>query len=127
MPTVLITDPVHPCTGELLAEAGMEVRTALKKTDEELAVLARDVDAWIIRSGTRITAPLVAAAPSLRVIGRAGVGVDNVDVEEATRRGVLVINAPDGNTISTAEHTVAMIMAMARHVPQASASLRDGK
>lgn len=127
MPTVLITDSVHPCANELLSEAGMDIRTALKKSNEELAELASDVDAWIIRSGTRITADLVAAAPKLRVIGRAGVGVDNVDVEAATRRGVLVINAPEGNTISTAEHTVTMLMSLARHVPLASASLREGR
>jgi len=127
MPTVLITDAVHPVCTDLLAEAGLDVRTVLKKTPEELAQVAGDVDAWIIRSGTRITADLLAAAPALRVVGRAGVGVDNVDVDAATLRGVLVINAPEGNTISTAEHTVAMLLALARHVPQASASLREGR
>jgi D-3-phosphoglycerate dehydrogenase len=127
MPTVLISDPVHPVASTLLAEAGLDVRTALKKSNEELAELASDVEAWIVRSGTQITAGLMAAAPRLRVVGRAGVGVDNVDVEAATLRGVLVINAPEGNTISTAEHTVAMLLALARHVPQASASLREGR
>lgn len=127
MPTVLITDSVHQCAYDLLEASGMDVRTALKKSNEELAALAADVDAWIIRSGTRITSDLIGAAPGLRVIGRAGVGVDNVDVEEATRRGVLVINAPEGNTISTAEHTVTMLLSLARHVPQASASLREGR
>lgn len=81
---------------------------------------------WIIRSGTRITKEMLAQATSLRVVGRAGVGVDNVDLSEATRRGILVLNAPDGNTISTAEHTCAMLLAMARRIPSAHASLQSG-
>lgn len=127
MPTVLITDPVHPVCDELLAAAGITIRTALKKTDDELAAIAGDADGWIVRSGTQISARLLEAAPNLKVVGRAGVGVDNVDVEAATHRGVLVLNAPEGNTISTAEHTIAMLLALARHIAAAAASLRDGK
>ncbi len=127
MSVVLVTDPVHPVCGDLLAAAGLTVRTALKKSDDELVPIAADADAWIVRSGTRISARLLDAAPRLRVVGRAGVGVDNVDVDAATHRGVLVLNAPEGNTISTAEHTIAMLLSLARHIPPASASLRDGK
>lgn len=124
---ILITDAVDPVCVALLQEAGLEAEVQLRKTPEELAVLAGEADGWIIRSGTRITAPLMEAAPRLKVIARAGVGVDNVDLEAATRQGVLVINAPDGNTLSTAEHTLAMLMAVSRHIPQAHASLVAGR
>lgn len=123
---VLITDSLDPVCHDLLAAAGIEADTHLKKSDDELKALAADADGWIIRSGTTITADLLDAATNLKVIGRAGVGVDNVDLDAATRKGVLVLNAPDGNTISTAEHTCAMMLALARQIPQASASLKGG-
>lgn len=126
MASVLITDSVHPVCTEMLQQAGFETRVETGKTDAELVELARDVDGWIIRSGTTITAPMIQAAGSLKVIGRAGVGVDNVDLATATHRGVLVINAPAGNTISTAEHTVAMMLSLARQIAAASASLKSG-
>ena len=125
--TVLITDAVDPICVSLLEEAGIEASLQLKKSPEELAELARSADGWIIRSGTQLSADLIEAGRQLKVIGRAGVGVDNVDLEAATRKGILVINAPDGNTISTAEHTCAMLLALARRIPQANASLRSGK
>jgi D-3-phosphoglycerate dehydrogenase / 2-oxoglutarate reductase len=123
---VLITDPLSPVAVAMLEEAGHEADVQLGKSPEELAALAPGAEGWLIRSGTRITEALLAAAPDLRVVGRAGVGVDNVDLEAATRRGVVVLNAPDGNTLSTAEHTCAMILAQARQIPQADASLRSG-
>ncbi|HET6568019.1 MAG TPA: phosphoglycerate dehydrogenase [Rhodothermales bacterium] len=125
--SVLITDSVDPVCIDMLKQKGVEANVQLKKSPEELKELAKTADGWIIRSGTTITGDLIEAATKLKVIGRAGVGVDNVDLETATRKGVLVINAPDGNTISTAEHTCAMLMALARHIPQASASLASGK
>ena len=124
--TVLITDAVAPICIEMLEEEGIKANVQLKRSPEELKVLAREADGWIIRSGTKITSDLIEDVDSLRVIGRAGVGVDNVDLEAATRRGILVINAPDGNTISTAEHTCAMLMALSRRIPQANASLAGG-
>ncbi len=124
---VIITDAVDPVCIDLLQEHGIDAQMQVKKTPDELKALVGEVEGWIIRSGTTITAELIDAAPNLRVIGRAGVGVDNVDVEAATRKGVLVINAPDGNTISTAEHSCAMLLALARHIPQARASLAEGK
>ncbi|MFN3596826.1 MAG: phosphoglycerate dehydrogenase [Rubricoccaceae bacterium] len=123
---VLITDALAPVAVERLEAAGLTADVQLGQPPERLAALAAEADAWLIRSGTRITAELLAAAPRLKIIGRAGVGVDNVDVPEATRRGVLVVNAPDGNTLSTAEHTCAMMLAMVRRLPQANASLRGG-
>ena len=125
--TVLITDAVDPVCMTMLEENGIKADVQLKKTPEELIALASRADGWIIRSGTRITEELLDAATNLKVVGRAGVGVDNVDLQAATRKGVLVINAPDGNTISTAEHTCAMLLALARHIPQANASLMGGQ
>jgi D-3-phosphoglycerate dehydrogenase len=89
--------------------------------------LVKDVEAMVVRSETKITAAVIAAAPKLRVVGRAGVGVDNVDVEAATQRGIVVMNTPSGNTISTAELTFAMLMALARKIPQANASMKAGE
>jgi D-3-phosphoglycerate dehydrogenase len=91
-----------------------------------MAALA-DRDGLVVRSETKVTAELMDAAPGLRVIGRAGVGVDNIDVPAATARGIVVMNAPDGNTITTAEHTIALLVALARRVPQANLSLKSGK
>ena len=124
--TVLITDSVAEVCIERLEEAGMKPNVQLKRSPEELSEMARSANGWIIRSGTRITADMLDDVQDLKVIGRAGVGVDNIDLEAATRKGILVINAPDGNTISTAEHTCAMLMSLARRIPQANASLVSG-
>ena len=124
---VLITDAVAPVCINLLKDQGFDVDVQLKKSPDELKSLVKGAAGWIIRSGTTITADLIEASDSLQVIGRAGVGVDNVDLEAATQKGILVINAPDGNTISTAEHTCAMLMALTRRIPQANASLVDGR
>ncbi len=126
-PTVLITDPVDPVCIDMLERNGIRADVQVKRSHEELRSIVRQADGWVIRSGTQITADLIEASERLVVIGRAGVGVDNVDLEAATRRGVLVINAPDGNTISTAEHTCAMLLSLSRRIPQANASLRAGK
>ena len=128
MNKVIITDSIAPVCGEMLEAAGVEFDVHTGKEAEELKTILdrEDYEGWIIRSGTLIGPALLDSAPGLRVIGRAGVGVDNVDLDAATRRGVLVLNAPDGNTISTAEHTCAMIMALARKIPSADASLTGG-
>lgn len=124
--TVLITDAVAPVCIERLEAAGIEPNVQLKQSDASLKQLAQSADGWIIRSGTKITADILEEVNSLKVIGRAGVGVDNIDLDAATRKGILVINAPDGNTISTGEHTCAMLLSLARHIPQANASLAGG-
>ena len=102
-----------------------EKRTGLSPTD--LAAALVDCEGLIVRSETRVTAELLEAAGKLRVIGRAGVGVDNIDVPSATIRGVVVMNAPDGNTITTAEHTIALLISLARSIPQANSSLKAGR
>jgi D-3-phosphoglycerate dehydrogenase / 2-oxoglutarate reductase len=127
MPRILISDKLESQGTQLLLEAGFELdlRTGLK--GDELVAAIQAADGVIIRSGTRITPELLQAPGKLRVIVRAGVGVDNIDVAAATRQGIVVMNTPGGNTVSTAEHTITMLMAMSRHVAAADASLRAGK
>lgn len=125
--TVLLTDPIDPLGHEILSEHGVEIDELLEYDEETLKEHVRAADGWIVRSGTTVTAELIDLAENLEVIGRAGVGVDNIDLDAATRKGILVCNAPDGNTISTAEHACAMLQAMARTIPQANHSLREGK
>ncbi len=126
MAKVLISDPITPAGIELFKEAGFEVEVKTDHTKEELLAKISNYDALIVRSQTKVTADIIEAANQLKVIGRAGVGVDNVDVEAATKKGIIVLNAPDGNTISTAELSIAMLMALARNIPQAHSSLKGG-
>ncbi|MEQ1923771.1 MAG: phosphoglycerate dehydrogenase, partial [Pyrinomonadaceae bacterium] len=107
-------------------DAGIDVAKETKLGEAALADRIKDAEGVIVRSATHVTAELMDAAKNLRVIGRAGVGVDNIDVKAATQRGIVVMNAPDGNTITTAEHTIALLVSMARNVPQAHAKLQSG-
>ncbi|MFM7169868.1 MAG: phosphoglycerate dehydrogenase [Cyanobium sp.] len=125
MTKVLVSDPIDQTGIDILSQvAQVDVRTGLPP--EELKRCIGDYDALMIRSGTQVTADVIEAAHRLRIIGRAGVGIDNVDVPAATRRGVLVVNSPEGNTIAAAEHALALMFALSRHVPQAHASMRAG-
>jgi D-3-phosphoglycerate dehydrogenase len=117
---VLVSDPVSDLGISLLAEAPdvtIDKKTGL--SEDELVAVIGEYDALLVRSQTKVTERIMNAGKRLKVIGRAGVGVDNIDLDAATRRGIIVINAPDGNTITTCEHTFAMMMALARHIPQA--------
>jgi D-3-phosphoglycerate dehydrogenase len=127
MPRVLICDKLEAAGLDILQKAGIELdnRPGLKGSDLVAAIQA--ADAAIVRSGTRITAELLDNPGKLRCVVRAGVGVDNIDVPVATRRGVIVMNTPSGNTVSAAEHTIALLLASARHVPAADASMKAGK
>ena len=127
MPRVLICDKLEPSGLDLLKQGGLEVdnRPGLKGDDLQAAL--RAADGCIVRSGTRITAELLAEPGKLRAIARAGVGVDNIDVAAATRRGIVVMNTPSGNTVTTAEHAIALLTALARHLPAADASMKAGK
>ena len=125
MPKILVSDPVAKAGVEIL-EKVYPVDSRQKLTPEELIAIIPDYDALVVRSETKVTKEVIAAAKNLKVIGRAGVGVDNIDVEAATQRGIIVLNAPEGNTIAATEHTMAMMMALARNVPQAYASLHNG-
>lgn len=124
---IFVADDVSESGLEPLRAAGfvLEKRTGL--SPEELREAVRDCEGLVVRSETKVTAELMDAGLRLRAVGRAGVGVDNIDVAAATTRGVVVMNAPDGNTITTAEHTIAMLISLARRVPQANASLKSGR
>jgi D-3-phosphoglycerate dehydrogenase len=124
---VLIADELSPAAVAVLEDRGIvvDVRTGLAEAD--LAALIGAYDGLAVRSTTRVTEPLLAAAGHLQVIGRAGVGVDNIDVAAATRRGVVVMNTPFGNSTTTAEHTIALMLALARRIPAADRSTRSGK
>src|SRR5213595_2356063 len=126
---VLVCDPVSPKGIALLQQRPeFEVVVLPNRLPElELLPIVKDVVAMVVRSETKVTAKVIAAAPQLKVVGRAGVGVDNVDVDAATQRGVVVMNTPSGNTISTAELTFSMLMALARKIPQANASMKAGE
>lgn len=124
---ILISDPVDSVCAETLRSEGFEVLERPGAKGSELESLIRDVDGLVVRSSTQVTAALLGAAPKLKVVGRAGAGVDNIDCEAATRKGVVVMNTPGGNTVSTAEHTMSMLLALARNIPQAHASLTRGK
>jgi D-3-phosphoglycerate dehydrogenase len=126
---IMICDPISP-KGIALFEQRKEFKvTVLKQRlpEAELIPLVGDVEAMVVRSETKVTRKVIEAAPKLRVVGRAGVGVDNVDVEAATQRGIVVMNTPGGNTISTAELTFSMLMSLARKIPQANASMKAGE
>ena len=125
---ILVADPISDKGVEVLRanpQFTVDVNTGLKE-DALLAIVA-DYEGLVVRSQTKVNAKVIAAAKKLRVVGRAGVGVDNVDVDAATRRGIIVMNTPGGNTISTAEHTFSMMMALARKIPQAHSSMKAGK
>jgi D-3-phosphoglycerate dehydrogenase len=125
---ILVSDPLHEKGVEVLRAAeGFEVEVSTSLTQDELLGIIRNYDALVIRSGTRVTAEVMKAAERLKVVGRAGIGLDNVDIGAASKRGIVVMNTPEGNVITTAEHAVAMLMALSRNIPQASASMRAGK
>lgn len=125
---VLVCDPISEKGLDILTrEPGVEVDVKLKMTEDEICAIAHDYQAIIVRSETKITKKIFEKATQLKVVGRAGVGIDNIDVETATLKGVVVVNTPDGNTIAAAEHTLALMLALARNVPQADSSLRQGQ
>ena len=128
MPSVLVSDPISEEGIALLRampDCSVVVRTGM--TPDELMGLIGEFDALAVRSETKVTAAILAAAHRLRIIGRAGVGVDNIDVAEATRRGIVVVNSPGGNTLAAAELAVGMMLALARHIPQADAGMKAGR
>lgn len=125
---VLVSDPISDMGIQQLMDAddiAVEKKTGL--SEDELVQIIAEYDGLLVRSQTKVTEKIMAAASRLKVIGRAGVGVDNIDLEAATKRGIIVINAPDGNTITTCEHAFAMMMALARHIPQAYAKTISGQ
>jgi len=124
---VLVTDPIADAGLERLRDAGHEVVTAYDIEGDALFDAVSDADGLVVRSGTDVSEKLFDAAPDLQIVGRAGIGVDNIDIDAATEYGVVVANAPEGNVRAAAEHTVAMAFASARSIPQAHSRLRDGE
>ena len=129
MPRVLISDALSSAAVQIFKDRGVEVdfQPDLGKDKDKLAAVIGDYDGLAIRSATKVTAAILARATKLKVIGRAGIGVDNVDIPAATARGVIVMNTPFGNSITTAEHAIAMMFALARQIPAADASTQAGK
>src|SRR5215218_887464 len=127
MPKVLISDPMDPNAAEIFRANGVEVDEKPGLSKDELKAIIGDYDGLAIRSATKVTADVLEAATNLKVIGRAGIGVDNVDVPAATARGIVVMNTPFGNSITTAEHAVALMFALARELPAADASTQAGR
>ncbi len=125
--TILITDSVDQSCIDILKSEEYDVDYRPGILPEEIQKIIENADALIVRSGTNVTAEILASARKLKVVGRAGAGVDNIDVDAATRRGIIVMNTPGGNTVSTAEHTVTMMLALARNIPQAHRSIQEGK
>lgn len=126
---ILVSDPLSEEGLDILRNSGIPVDVKPGLTEDELCAIVGEYDGLVIRSGTKVTAKVLDAASkgSLRVVGRAGVGVDNVDIPAATEKGILVMNTPSANILSAAEHTCAMIMAAARNIPQAHLSMHDGE
>jgi len=129
MPKVLVSDKLSETAVQIYRDRGIDVdfMPELGKDKEKLAAIIGQYDGLAIRSATKVTAKLLARADALKVIGRAGIGTDNIDKEAASRKGVIVMNTPFGNMITTAEHAIAMMFAVARQIPEASASTHAGK
>ncbi len=124
---ILVSDSLSPKGVEVLERAGFSVDVKTKLPKEELLKEIPQYEGLVVRSATKVTKEVIAAGARLRIIGRAGTGLDNVDTDAATRRGIVVMNTPGGNTITTAEHAMSMIASMSRKIPQATASTRAGK
>src|ERR1700746_3161470 len=128
-PKVLISDALSPAAVQIFRDRGVEVdfQPKLGADKEKLAELVGQFDGLAIRSATKVTPKILEKATQLRVIGRAGIGVDNVDIPAATAKGIIVMNTPFGNSITTAEHAITLMLALARQIPQADASTQAGK
>jgi len=125
---VLVSDKLSPAGVEILERApGLSVDVNVGLKPEELKKIIDQYDGLVIRSATKVTEEIIGAASRLKVVGRAGIGVDNVDIPEATKRGIVVMNTPGGNTVTTAEHAISMMCSLARQIPQADATMKQGK
>lgn len=126
MPKVLISDKLSPLAADIFKEQGVDVDINVGLKPEELKEIISGYDGLVVRSATKATEEIIAAADNLKVIGRAGIGVDNIDIKAATAKGIVVMNTPFGNSITTAEHAIAMMFAVARRIPQANQTTHEG-
>jgi D-3-phosphoglycerate dehydrogenase len=127
MPKVLIADELSPAAVQVFRNRGVEVDEKIGLKPKELRDIIGAYDGLAVRSATKVTPEVIAVAKNLKVVGRAGNGVDNIDLKAATAAGICVMNTPFGNSITTAEHAIAMMMALARHIPQADRTTQAGK
>jgi D-3-phosphoglycerate dehydrogenase len=128
MKKVLVSDTLAKEGVEIFKNApGIEVDVITDLTPDGLKDIIKNYDGLAIRSATKVTEEIISAADNLKVVGRAGIGLDNVAVEAASKKGIVVMNTPGGNTITTAEHAIAMMLSLARRIPQATASMKEGK
>ena len=127
VPKVLISDKLSPQAADIMRDRGIEVDVKPGLSAEELTAIIGDYDGLAIRSATKVTKEVLAAATRLSVVGRAGIGVDNVDIPAATAKGVVVMNTPHGNSVTTAEHAITMMLSLARQIPAANNSTHQGK
>ena len=126
-PRVLIADQLSPAAVAVFKERGIDTDVKIGLAKEEIEKIIKDYDGLAVRSATKATEKVIAAADRLKVIGRAGIGVDNIDVKAATAKGVIVMNTPFGNSITTAEHAISLMMALARQIPEADRSTQSGR
>ena len=119
---VLISDNLSPIGVQILEEAGLEVDVKTGLSPEELKAIIPEYDGLVIRSASKVTEEIIAAGEKLKVVGRAGIGLDNVNIPAASKKGIIVMNAPDGNATTAAEHAIAMMMSLTRNIPQATAT-----
>ena len=126
MPKVLIADKLAPAAVEIFHNRGLETETAVGLSKDELIAKIPEFDGLVVRSACKPDADVIAAADNLKVIGRAGIGVDNIDIKAATSKGVVVMNTPFGNAVTTAEHAIAMMFAAARQIPAANTGTQAG-
>lgn len=124
---ILVSDNLSEKGVEILRNGGLEVDVKTGLKPEELKEIIGDYDGLVVRSATKVTEDIVSAAKNMKVIGRAGAGVDNIDISAASKKGIVVMNTPGGNTVTTGEHTIAMMMALTRNIPQATASMKEEK
>ena len=126
MSKVLVSDTIDQAGIDILSQvAQVDIKTGLPH--EELVKIIPEYNALMLRSGTQVTQEIIQAGTQLKIIGRAGVGVDNIDVAEATRQGIVVVNSPEGNTIAAAEHALAMMLSLSRQIPDANQSVKNQK
>ena len=128
-PRVLISDKLSPTAVQIFKDRGLvaDYQPDLGKDKDKLLSVIGNYDGLAVRSATKVTEKIIAAADNLKVVGRAGIGVDNIDIPSATARGIIVMNTPFGNSITTAEHSISMMMALARQIPSANTSTHAGK
>src|SRR4029079_8452762 len=126
-PPVLIADQLSPAAVAIFKERGVDTDVKVGLAKEELEKIIGNYDGLAVRSATKVTEKIIAAATNLKVVGRAGIGVDNIDVKAATAKGIIVMNTPFGNSITPAEHAISLLMALARQIPEADRSTQAGK